>query len=88
MDGRTGPAMSGRTSGAPYGYADEHITHYSLTSLQKVLARTKFEMLRHEYIVGAELNVLAKQTQSKPSIAFTTSSVPTASFSKSRSSET
>ncbi|HSD27453.1 MAG TPA: methyltransferase domain-containing protein, partial [Vicinamibacteria bacterium] len=72
----------------PNGYADEHITHYSLASLREVLGRAGFEVLRHEYIVGAELNVLARRARSRPSIAFTTSSVPTASFSRSPSSET
>jgi dolichol-phosphate mannosyltransferase len=70
----------------PNGYADEHITHYTLASLRESLQRAGFEVLRHEYILGAELNVLARRAQStRPSIASTTSSVPTASFSRSPS---
>jgi dolichol-phosphate mannosyltransferase len=73
----------------PNGYADEHITHYTLPSLRESLERTGFEVLRHEYILGAEMNVLARRAQStRPSIASTTSSVPTASSSRSPSSET
>jgi ubiquinone/menaquinone biosynthesis C-methylase UbiE len=46
----------------PNGYADEHITHYSLSSLREHLARAGFEVLEYEYILGAELNVLARKT--------------------------
>jgi len=73
----------------PNGYADEHITHYSLSSLRESLERAGFEVLQHEYILGAELNVLARRAQStRPSIASTTSAVPAAAFSRSPSSDT
>jgi dolichol-phosphate mannosyltransferase len=72
----------------PNGYADEHITHYTLPSLRESLEAAGLEVLAHEYILGAELNVLARRRQStSPPIASTTSSVPTASFSRSPSSE-
>lgn len=46
----------------PQGYADEHITHYTLPSLREHLERAGFEVLDHHYILGAELNVLARRT--------------------------
>ncbi len=47
----------------PNGYADEHITHYSLPSLTETLGRAGFDVLDHHYILGAELNVLARRRQ-------------------------
>jgi dolichol-phosphate mannosyltransferase len=45
----------------PNGYADEHITHYTLPSLRQHLERAGFEVLDHDYILRAELNVLARK---------------------------
>jgi SAM-dependent methyltransferase len=45
----------------PNGYADEHITHYTLPTLSACLQRVGFEVLEHHYILGAELNVLARK---------------------------
>lgn len=45
----------------PNGYADEHITHYTLLSLREHLERSGFDVLDHHYILGAELNVLARR---------------------------
>jgi dolichol-phosphate mannosyltransferase len=48
----------------PNGYADEHITHYTLPSLTRHLKDAGFEVLGHKYILGAELNVLARRRTS------------------------
>jgi SAM-dependent methyltransferase len=40
---------------APGGYADEHITHYSLESLTKLLTNLGFSIRKHEYILHSEL---------------------------------
>jgi dolichol-phosphate mannosyltransferase len=48
----------------PNGYADEHITHYTLPSLTKHLEAAGFDVLDHHYILGAELNVLARRRAS------------------------
>jgi ubiquinone/menaquinone biosynthesis C-methylase UbiE len=45
----------------PNGSADEHLTHYSLSSLREHLERAGFEVLDHDYILGAELSVLARK---------------------------
>lgn len=45
----------------PDGYVDEHITHYTLPTLRDHLERAGFEVLDHHYIMGAELNVLARR---------------------------
>ncbi len=48
----------------PGGYADEHITHYSLQSLTQILQKLGFEILGHDYILNSELILncrLAKQ---------------------------
>jgi len=45
----------------PSGYADEHITHYTLKSLTETLEKAGFDVLDHDYILGAELNVLARR---------------------------
>ncbi|MBN2370405.1 MAG: methyltransferase domain-containing protein [Vicinamibacteria bacterium] len=45
----------------PHGYADEHITHYDRRGLDQQLERAGFEPLRHAYILGAELIVLARR---------------------------
>ena len=49
---------------APGGYADEHITHYSLESLTQILQKLGFTILGHDYILNSELILncrLAKQ---------------------------
>jgi dolichol-phosphate mannosyltransferase len=45
----------------PQGYGDEHITHYDLPGLTRTLESVGFEVLDHRYILGAELNVLARR---------------------------
>ncbi len=40
---------------APGGYADEHITHYSLESLTKLLEDLGFRVLKNQYIVHSEM---------------------------------
>jgi ubiquinone/menaquinone biosynthesis C-methylase UbiE len=47
----------------PNGYADEHITHYTDSSLRDGLQREGFEILEHHYILGSELNVLARKVK-------------------------
>ncbi len=39
----------------PGGYADEHISHYSLRKLKEMLPKYGFEILEHCYICGADL---------------------------------
>ncbi|HOW28613.1 MAG TPA: glycosyltransferase [Elusimicrobiota bacterium] len=45
----------------PNGYADEHITHYTFDSLVTALQKTGFTILDHSYILGGELNILARK---------------------------
>ena len=45
----------------PNGYADEHITHYSLQSLQEHLKSHGFEIIAYKYILGAELIIKAQK---------------------------
>jgi hypothetical protein len=40
---------------APGGYADEHITHYTLEGLTKRLNDLGFSIRKHEYILHSEL---------------------------------
>jgi SAM-dependent methyltransferase len=45
----------------PQGYADEHITHYTLDTLASTLSNAGFEIIERDYILGAELNVRARR---------------------------
>lgn len=45
----------------PNAYADEHIAHYTLASLQSLLKQYGFEIIEYRYIVGAELIIKAKK---------------------------
>ncbi len=46
---------------APGAYADEHISHYTLASLTRLLGEHGFRVLEHAYICGAELIVKAER---------------------------
>lgn len=46
---------------APSGYADEHITHYTFSSLYDLLANDKFQLVNKRYICNAELILVAKK---------------------------
>ncbi len=45
----------------PGGYADEHITHYTLASLRELLDRHGFEYLEHHYVFQGELIIKARK---------------------------
>ncbi|MDI6784769.1 MAG: glycosyltransferase [bacterium] len=47
----------------PSGYADEHITQYTLTDLQELLSKNKFILLDKRYICNAELILIAKKLE-------------------------
>ncbi|MFB3896706.1 MAG: glycosyltransferase [bacterium] len=44
---------------APGGYADEHITHYTLSNLKGLLSNNGFQILDKRYICNAELIMVA-----------------------------
>ena len=46
----------------PSGYADEHITHYTLPDLRDLLSKNGFQLLDEQYICDAELIVFAQKT--------------------------
>jgi dolichol-phosphate mannosyltransferase len=45
----------------PSGYADEHITHYTFTSLKDLLEKEHYQLLDKKYISNAELILVAKK---------------------------
>ncbi|MCX7919876.1 MAG: glycosyltransferase [bacterium] len=45
----------------PSGYADEHITHYTLLNLKELLNRNRYQILDTRYICRAELILAAKK---------------------------
>jgi len=49
----------------PGGYADEHISHYSLDRLTRILSTMGYKILGHKYILGGEL-ILSAQRGDRP----------------------
>lgn len=45
----------------PGGYADEHISHYTRASLERILAAMGYEVLEGRYVFGSELILLARK---------------------------
>ena len=45
----------------PGAYAHEHITHYTLASLRRILDEHGFDVLEHKYVFQGELIVLARK---------------------------
>ncbi len=48
----------------PNAYADEHITHYTYTSLTNLLIKFGFKIIDYKYILKGELIILAKKERS------------------------
>lgn len=46
---------------APGAYGDEHITHFTLQSLTRLLGEHGFEILAHDYVAGGELIIKARR---------------------------
>lgn len=47
----------------PGGYADEHISHYSLDRLNLILSTMGYKILDHKYILGGELILCAQREE-------------------------
>ena len=50
----------------PGGYADEHITHYTLQSLKGLLDKHGFDYLEHKYVFQGELIIKARKRLNSP----------------------
>ncbi|MBI3634994.1 MAG: glycosyltransferase, partial [Candidatus Rokubacteria bacterium] len=50
----------------PGGYADEHISHYTATSLRAVLAAMHYEIVATRSILGGELVIAARRLSERP----------------------
>lgn len=50
----------------PGGYADEHISHYTRSMLERVLEAMGYELLGSEYVFGSELIVCARKGDRRP----------------------
>lgn len=50
----------------PGGYADEHITHFTFSSLKRELEASGFQLVTHRYVYTGELVMLARKVAESP----------------------